>query len=534
MSNENLDSAQYDLIKLKEEDACQEKRMEELKGIVGDNDEFPNYEEEILDPLVEAGQEYMDLKKNNKDIKYIIDIIEQGDFFYKIYPNGYERKIKKQNCKFVEDKLGMIEKAKIISSYIIDDKAQNVGVFGEWGTGKSTFLEYIKAELKEEKWNKIIDIKATEYSDHEKIWTYIFYKMNESVKKEYIDRIVFYFGKNKVKIIGGLFVIISCIFVFGKFITHNFIEELCNYLKLDINGVKKLFPGCWYIAVVAFILFKYIFPFILNAIDFIFDAKKNMTPVNIDAEKLGYKAVIKKNFDEMTQSYKNHRFIICVDELDRCNNATIMSFMEAIQLLEGYRNIQIIYAIDAGVILKAIEEAGFYKPHNYLKKYFDLKCDLVSINSSSDCIRSYAKEYDFIEEEIEEIVSVFEKLEINIAIRELINILNSLSELKESWIKQEIISQKYRIKDNTKVLNWFNTIPIAVAFFAGSLWPNKIREDFRSYMDSIISVSELLFSLDKVDEYENCPQYLKQVYIRDLENAYDYFKYMPPIYRNKR
>jgi len=105
---------------------------------------------------------------------------------------------------------------------------------------------------------------------------------------------------------------------------------------------------------------------------------------------------------------------------------------------------------------------------------------------------------------------------------------------KATRVVIEIDGKQHYAKDNTKVLNWFNTIPIAVAFFAGSLWPNKIREDCRSYMDSIISVSELLFRLDIDDEYENCPQYLKQVYIRDLENAYDYFKYMPHIYRNKR
>lgn len=38
---------------------------------------------------------------------------------------------------------------------------------------------------------------------------------------------------------------------------------------------------------------------------------------------------------------------------------------KAVQLLENYEKIQIIYTVDAKIVLRAIEKAGIYNPQNY-------------------------------------------------------------------------------------------------------------------------------------------------------------------------
>ena len=51
-------------------------------------------------------------------------------------------------------------------------------------------------------------------------------------------------------------------------------------------------------------------------------------------------------------------------------------------------------------------------------------------------------DYDFNLKEIEKIKLALENLEINISMRDYIHILNSLSELKERWITEEVLSEK--------------------------------------------------------------------------------------------
>ncbi len=48
-------------------------------------------------------------------------------------------------------------------------------------------------------------------------------------------------------------------------------------------------------------------------------------------EKFGYKLIVKEYIEEIIKVWKNYHFYLCVDELDRCNNDSIMSFLEAVQ-----------------------------------------------------------------------------------------------------------------------------------------------------------------------------------------------------------
>ena len=82
-----------------------------------------------------------------------------------------------------------------------------------------------------------------------------------------------------------------------------------------------------------------------------------------------------------------------------------------------------------------------------------------------------------------------ENLEISISMRDYIYFLNSLSELKERWINEQIMPEKCRMEDVSEdVINWYRSLPIAVFYFAGSFWPQKIYNDFREYKRAYIKI----------------------------------------------
>ena len=189
-----LDDIKKELKELYAKQKIQEERFSILEQSeryeqVGDDDWNNDYEPPISDIEVAANELYdtnLFIIKNED----ILQKIEQCEEFKKKYISGYKRIIRNQTHKSVEDKLNRKEKAREIAKVVNSKQVKTVGIFGEWGTGKSTFLEYLKEELSKEK-TKVIDIKATEYSDQEKIWAYFFAKMKENVKKDYILRVCY-------------------------------------------------------------------------------------------------------------------------------------------------------------------------------------------------------------------------------------------------------------------------------------------------------------------------------------------------------
>lgn len=526
----NVEEIKKELNKLYDKKRIQEKRYEQLEYDYSEDEYSPPSEIEIIeDELFDTN---FWIKKNEG----VLQRIKQCEEFKEKYANGYKRIIRTQTHKSVEDKLNRKKKAQEIAEILTYKRVKTVGIFGAWGTGKSTFLDYLKEELPKEN-TKVIDIKATEYNDQEKIWAYFFAKMKEEVKQDYKLQFCYFLFriiKNLKKLLiplSYICLVISLIVILFRF---NFINSFSVMMEIDENVAELINDGMnWFISIIFVI--KWILPLAVQIKELIEGTINSFSfvPQREVDEKLGYKIVIKEYIDEIIDISKNYRYIFCVDELDRCNNTSIMSFLEAIQLLEDYESVQIIYTIDKEIVLNAIKESGIHNPHNYLKKYVDLKVDLVSINLQKDYIGAIAKDdYDFCEKEIEKIQLALENIEINISIRDYIHILNSLSELKERWINEEVVYEICKSKDGSEdTLNWYNSIPIAIFFFAGSFWPIKIYNDFRINKNSYIKVYDIAVNGKIEDQYKDCPSFLKQTSLIDVLNVFRYLQYMPPVYR---
>ncbi len=462
----------------------------------------------------------------------IYEKIEQCESVKKDYPEGYLRIVKSQTSKPVNDKLDRKEKADKLAKVIFKEDVKTIGVFGEWGTGKSTFLEYLKESLPKER-AKVIDIKATEYSDQEKIWTYFFAKMKKSVKKDYKLRFLYLLlriRKNISKCVIPIIKICLIIMMIVVLFKFKFLSTFCVLMGVDKN-VAKVFDSGINLFVAIFIVLKWIFPLSDKIVNTIEVAQSNINSlVNRKVnEKFGYKIIIKEYIDEIVEIWENYQFIFLVDELDRCNNKNIMTFLEAVQLLENYENIKIIYAIDSEIVLNAIKNSGIRNPNNYLKKYVDLKVDLESINTHDKYVKSIAKdEYKFTDKEVDEIQLALQNLEINISMRDYMHILNSLSELKERWFYEQVLTENCKIPALTEhVINWNKSIPIAIFYFAGSFWPQKIYKDFKYIKNTYIKVKYL--TKGREVEYSNCPDLIKESMVIDVLNAMSFLHEIHPI-----
>lgn len=462
----------------------------------------------------------------------IYEKIEQCESVKKDYHEGYFRIVKSQTSKPVNDKLDRKEKADKLAKVIFKEDVKTIGVFGEWGTGKSTFLEYLKESLPKER-AKVIDIKATEYSDQEKIWTYFFAKMKKSVKKDYKLRFLYLLlriRKNISKCVIPIIKICLIIMMIVVLFKFKFLSTFCVLMGVDKN-VAKVFDSGTNLFVAIFIVLKWIFPLSDKIVNTIEVAQSNINSLvnrNVN-EKFGYKIIIKEYIDEIVEIWGNYRFIFLVDELDRCNNKNIMTFLEAVQLLENYKNIKIIYAIDSEIVLNAIKNSGIHNPNNYLKKYVDLKVDLESINTHDKYVKSIAKdEYKFTDKEVDEIQLALHNLEINISMRDYMHILNSLSELKERWFYEQVLTENCKIPALTEqVINWNKSIPIAIFYFAGSFWPQKIYKDFKYIKNTYIKVKYL--TKGREVEYSNCPDLIKESMVIDVLNVMSFLHEIHPI-----
>lgn len=471
------------------------------------------------------------------------DKLEQMDKFYDEYiahNNSYQKIIHKQD-KSIEDKLNRVNDAADVAKIIKEDKVKTVGIFGEWGTGKSTFLQLIKNKLRGEKKIKIVDLKATEYSDSEKIWTYFLTEMEKEALKTWSLRSIFY---RLCRVFSGLaykalypclyvalyLIVILLLSYFGLF---KEIAVLVGIDPKDING----FSVAMMCIVGAIFTFQFLVPIIARVIE-LFNSRHNSSDLSQKdyAEKLGYKTVVKRHINKILRYWKGYHFVFCVDELDRCNNESVMSFLEAIQLIDDCENVHIIYAIDEEVVLKAITEAGFNKPQNYLKKYVDKRVYLESINSLSECAKEIAKEYNLFEEEIESILFALDKLEVNISVREYYHILNTISELREKWIGTEVKDKKAsKEATNKDALNWYEFISVAIFYLEGNPWIKKIYRDFKNESEVYRKVSSLIREDSYKKEYETCPYYTSDMCLNDIINSVRFLdKTKPLVYVNTK
>ncbi|HEX9828315.1 MAG TPA: P-loop NTPase fold protein [Flavobacteriaceae bacterium] len=279
-----------------------------------------------------------------------------------------------------EDKLGREPVAKafvdLIRNDIFTDKLNHsfmVHLQGEWGTGKSSFLNFIKKNLSSgvEKWI-IVDYNAWQNQHIDPPWwtliDQVYRKSKEQLekqvnwracfhlwRKEVLRRIWRYSGWEKITAFLVFLISILCIIYFGKDILNLFDQ----YSQGTDNGEKSFVTNISDILKLILTLFSIIGT--LYAL-----AKFITVPLFISSSKEAKSFVlrasdpmnsVKRHFsnlvDNINSKDKKRQLAIFIDDIDRCNKKYIVCLLEGIQTLFKEKRVLYIVAGDKNWITKS-------------------------------------------------------------------------------------------------------------------------------------------------------------------------------------
>ena len=516
-----------DLEILNQELSKNEKRQDDiLKSFdVGEYSEHEDYEDGAFYEMDGISETICEISKEISRLERLKNIKQEGDSYISLYPNGYKTTLFRQNDIDVEDLLKRKDEAEKVAEKIKNKEIKTIGVFGEWGTGKSTFLEYIKAQLRDDDFLPV-KIDASEYSDQEKIWAYIYSKIRDELesKKLIKSRITF---KTIKKHIHFVLIDLGLSLILGGSILYPTIVSFRNTL---INSTDNNFITIaeFIVIIIAYIylFFKYVFKEILevncglnNIRNWI--KKNTFAPSQDDA--LGYKAEIKKDFDELLEIC-NKQIVLFVDEIDRCDDDVVAKFFDTIQLFQHSPMIQIVYAVDRNIVEQALVKKGIPEKSTdkYLKKYIDYGINILPVNKESDALEKIIRKYNVTEVELMYIHTfILNHLEVNLTVRDLKEILNILCEIKKEWLNKYIFTQKYEYEENY-VISFIKFIPWAIYALTDSKWIMYMNKDIPSessirnnaYYEKMFK--ELISTDEMKKTYKDCPKYLMESKIMDI------------------
>lgn len=411
------------LNEIKEEATC---LQYELEGEPEEDDEGDFYErmynnspERQLDDL------YQEQEKLEEQLF-------RDDYYRKkqeFFDNNFDEQLNNQNkmSKVLgdtvseRDLLNREDKAIQLADHIASDAIAdrfNIGVIGEWGSGKSTFLHYIKKKLdfENQKDTNIYTLSydASSYSEKDLIWANFAKLLFEEYEKNiYLPELRFAvarFNSNRKQCIGRFVVNIIIIIIL-------FLIAVGSQTAFSFDTIWSKFVGSLasvggiiiFISCIAVPWMKKLLSASIPLSKKVIDALKMPSYV----EQLGTRERVSDDLKILLKAWlpkNNQKVVIFVDELDRCSEKGISEFFQAIQLFTEIQKINFVFAIEPKHLKKALagqyniptEEIDAYTTQ-YLEKYVSIIVPMENTISYTDFIKKLINEVNqeeiFITEE---------------------------------------------------------------------------------------------------------------------------------------
>lgn len=331
-----------------------------------------NKEKEALEEIMFKDAYYRNLNALKFDIDYNSSTI--GKILVDDFPE--------------HDLLGREARATQLADYICNKSIKNsfnIGVLGEWGSGKSTFLNLIKTKLNEKKQkNTIVEISydASSYSDRNQIWSnfakILFEKYEQDVMFPNIKYTLIKMLDNKKSIVSELILNLA-IFILLFLIVWG------TKLSFSLDLLIGKFAGYGFSLVgVLLLITQLMIPwgkrFLSATIPL---SKKVISGIQLPSylEVLGTRESVSKELEILFKVWipkDNQKIVIFVDELDRSSEKGISEFFEAIQLFYNTKKIMFVFAIEYSHLRRAIAKNFDIKENidiytkNYLDKYVSI------------------------------------------------------------------------------------------------------------------------------------------------------------------
>lgn len=296
----------------------------------------------------------------------------------KIYPN-----IKKTEDYLDRKKIGKYLANEIISNKNIEPL--NIGIYANWGSGKTQIFYFIKEFLNSNKKNdkqsyncEIIDFDAWMYDDQERIWANLIMTILNHCNKHHffylrytINKFARYFSEHWQEMLIKFFMFVV-VFIF------------IGYINLTMNFpiVEKIFELDLLTQSIIILLLT-IMPE-LSKIGFVKIDKEFLKCFKLPSykEQLGFKNEIQNLVDFALYFLSNNgkkRIVLFIDNLDRCSYNNIKQILDSIcQFLEICKtpntNLISVFAMDEDIIKNALIKEGIpdSKTNEYLEKIINL------------------------------------------------------------------------------------------------------------------------------------------------------------------
>lgn len=414
-----------------------EKRLNEIKKetsclryeLEGEPEEYD--EEDFYERMYNNSPERQldDLYQEQEELE---EQLYRDDYYRKkqeFFDNNFDEQLNNQNkmSKVLgdtvseRDLLNREDKAIQLADHIASDAIAdrfNIGVIGEWGSGKSTFLHYTKKKLdfKNQKDINIYTLSydASSYSEQDLIWANFAKLLFEEYEKNiYLPELRFAvakFNSNRKQCIGRFVVnIIIIIILFLITVGSQTAFSFDTIWSKFVGSIASVGGIIIFISCIAVPWMKKLLSASIPLSKKVIDTLKMPSYV----EQLGTRERVSDDLKILLKAWlpkNNQKIVIFVDELDRCSEKGISEFFQAIQLFTEIQKINFVFAIELKHLKKALagqhniptEEIDAYTTQ-YLEKYVSIIVPMENTFSYTDFIKKLINEVNqediFITEE---------------------------------------------------------------------------------------------------------------------------------------
>jgi len=277
-----------------------------------------------------------------------------------------------------------------------------VGISSSWGTGKSFLLQKIENEFRDKKDKNVVfvNFNAWEYSGADVLWAGLIKNIYEEVelkftpfRTRFFKHFIYPFretNNNRLTfyhiffwILRIFLLIISSFYLFGNFsskteiyMNQSNIYNVPNYSVSNqlINNISFIIPVGTLFGISIISVFPYLIKIIISLLRN--QGKETEKSAKDIENKVGFMANVKDEL-EITCDFMNlhdYKFVIFIDDLDRCPPKKIVETLDAIMLLLSNKSCPFLtfISIEPNIIVKSIEASYLKKKINCLNGHLYL------------------------------------------------------------------------------------------------------------------------------------------------------------------
>lgn len=244
-----------------------------------------------------------------------------------------------------KDFLGFDIHANLIKELIKDEKMLplTIGLFGDWGSGKSSILEVLKKEIEKEPKTACLYFNGWVFEGYDDAKAALL----ETILKEFEDEKKF--GAEIKDDIKKLFKSVKWMRVIGFGMKHIALPAAAAYMTGGLSIITQLVSGLKDAAE--------------NPVDLVAKIKGNGTEEYLkqfvkeyeDNDKFDVVRKFRDDFEELLKKSKIDKLVIIIDDLDRCLPERIIDNLEAIKLFLNVKNTAFVIGADPRIVRHAIE-----------------------------------------------------------------------------------------------------------------------------------------------------------------------------------